>query len=63
MSNPKVRQNLHFYPEDTSPHLRQTRQAERWLKEVRPQDTTPMIRIHKTDYYIFEPAMLNASKQ
>jgi hypothetical protein len=59
MSNPKVRNHLHFYPEDTGVHLRETRQADRWLREVRSQDTTPMIRIHRDDYYIFEPAMLH----
>lgn len=50
---------MHFYAEETHPHLRETRQADRWLKEVRPEDTTPMIRLQKSDYYIFEPAMLD----
>ncbi|KAF9470696.1 hypothetical protein BDN70DRAFT_821012 [Pholiota conissans] len=58
MCNPKIRPNLYFYPEDTGLHLSQTRQAERRLKEIRSEDTTPMIRIHHSDYYIFEPAML-----
>lgn len=59
MSNPKVRPELYFYPEDTAPRLEQTRQAEKWLHDVRCQDTTPMVRIQNTDYFIHEPAMLH----
>ncbi|KAF8180363.1 hypothetical protein BJ912DRAFT_929302 [Pholiota molesta] len=59
MCNPKTRSHLHFYPEDSAPHVSETRQADRWLKEVRPEDLTPMIRIQQHDYYVFEPAMLN----
>ncbi len=58
MCNPKVRPHRHFYPEATRPHLRETRQAERWLKEVPAEDTTPMVCLHKSDY-IYEPAMLD----
>ncbi|PPQ76395.1 hypothetical protein CVT26_015365 [Gymnopilus dilepis] len=45
-------------PEDSGPVLAEARQADRWLNEIRSEDTTPMIRIHKDDYYIFEPTML-----
>lgn len=56
--NPKVRPNLYLYPEDTGKQLSEGRQAERWLKELRPEETTPMVRIHEDDYYIYEPALL-----
>ena len=38
--------------------LSEARQAERWLKEMPPDELTPMIRIGEDDYYIYEPAML-----
>ena len=56
--NPKVRPEIHFYPEDTGKQLGEGRQAERWLKELRPEETTPMIRVREHDYYIYEPALL-----
>lgn len=59
MCNPKVRPFIHFYPEDTGPYLSEARQGRRWLKELRPEETTPMVRIQGNDYYIYEPAMLN----
>ncbi|KAJ3792065.1 hypothetical protein GGU11DRAFT_750597 [Lentinula aff. detonsa] len=58
MSNPQVRPKLHFYPEDSSPHLSQARQAQRWLHEAPNELLTPMARIDKCDFYIYEPAML-----
>ena len=58
MANPEVRPNLHFYPEDSGMKLSEARQAERWLKEMPPDELTPMIRIGEDDYYIYEPAML-----
>src|SRR6266446_4172743 len=58
MANPEVRPNLHFYPEDSGAKLSEARQAERWLKEMPPDELTPMIRIGEDDYYIYEPAML-----
>jgi len=58
MANPEVRPNLHVYPEDSGPMLSEARQAERWLKEMPPDELTPMIRIGEDDYYIYEPAML-----
>ncbi|KAF8966226.1 hypothetical protein BDZ97DRAFT_1657897 [Flammula alnicola] len=58
MCNPKVRPHIHFYPEDTGKRLDESRQAERWLKELRPEETTPMVRVREDDYYIYEPALL-----
>ncbi|KAJ3841113.1 hypothetical protein F5878DRAFT_611129 [Lentinula raphanica] len=57
MSNPQVRPKLHFYPEDSGPHLSQARQAQRWLNEAPNELLTPMARINKHDFYIYEPAM------
>lgn len=59
MCNPKVRPFLHVYPEDSGPNISEARQADRWLRELRPEETTPMIRLRSHDYYIYEPAMLN----
>ncbi|KAF8885562.1 hypothetical protein CPB84DRAFT_1666965, partial [Gymnopilus junonius] len=58
MANPEVRPHLWTYPEDAGPNLSEARQASRWLHEIRPEDTTPMIRLKDIDYYIFEPTML-----
>lgn len=58
MANPKVRPHLHFYPEDAGVKLSEARQGSRWLHELLPEQTTPMVRIGQQDYYIHEPAML-----
>lgn len=58
MSNPEVRQRLHFYPEDTGKHISEARQAAHWLDELPLEEKTPMVRVKKDDYYIFEPTML-----
>lgn len=49
---------LHFYPEDAGKTLGEARQGTHWLKDLRPEETTPMIRVGAHDYYILEPAML-----
>ncbi|KAL0569380.1 hypothetical protein V5O48_012589 [Marasmius crinis-equi] len=58
MANPQVRCDLHFYPEDSSPSLSEAWQSERWLHELDPQLTTPMIRLFNQDFYLQEPARL-----
>ncbi|KAF9554000.1 hypothetical protein CPC08DRAFT_697168 [Agrocybe pediades] len=60
MCNPKVRTHLHFYPQDAGEHLSEARHGARWLSELKPEETTPMIRLSGTDYYIFEPTMLRS---
>ncbi|KAJ6562524.1 hypothetical protein B0H19DRAFT_1375582 [Mycena capillaripes] len=62
MSNPKVRPNLEFYPEDTGKLLEEARQGKRWLEEIPSEQTTPMARIGQQDYFIHEPAMLTDGK-
>jgi hypothetical protein len=57
MSNPHVRGDLHFYPEDSGEHLSEAWQAQRWLHQLDADLTTPMVRIHGNDYFIHEPAM------
>ncbi|KAF8144692.1 hypothetical protein K438DRAFT_1902947 [Mycena galopus ATCC 62051] len=59
MANPTTRTNLHFFPEDSGPSLSQAWQASRWLDELDSDLTTPMIRIHKQDFYIHEPTLLS----
>ncbi|KAL0575042.1 hypothetical protein V5O48_006915 [Marasmius crinis-equi] len=58
MSNPQVRRDLHFFPEDSGPLLAEAWQAKRWLEQLDPELTTPMIRIHNQDFYLQEPLML-----
>jgi hypothetical protein len=62
LGNPRVRRNLHFYPEDAGPVLREARQGHRWLHDMPSDQTTPMIRRLKCDYYIYEPALLTNGK-
>ncbi|KAF8803001.1 hypothetical protein BYT27DRAFT_7110917 [Phlegmacium glaucopus] len=56
--NPRVHCNLHVYPEDAGPVLREAHQGSRWLDEMPSDQTTPMIRRPNGDYYIYEPALL-----
>ena len=58
MANPRVCPHLHFYPEDSGQILSEARQAAKWLHEIPSEETTPMIRIQNTDYFIYEPALL-----
>ena len=58
MANPQVCPNIHIYPEDSGAMLSEAQQAQRWLKEMPPDELTPMIRIGEDDYYIYEPTML-----
>ncbi|KDQ25284.1 hypothetical protein PLEOSDRAFT_1027446, partial [Pleurotus ostreatus PC15] len=58
MANPRVRPQLHFYPEDSHPRLEECWQADRWLKEIDPTLTTPMIRKNSHDFYILEPTKM-----
>ncbi|KAF4609714.1 hypothetical protein D9613_011993 [Agrocybe pediades] len=57
MCNPKVRNVLHFYPEDAGERLAEARQGSRWLQDLPLDEATPMVRLHD-DFYIFEPTML-----
>ena len=43
MANPEVCPKLHVYPEDSGPMLSEAHQAEQWLKEMLPDELTPMI--------------------
>lgn len=62
MSNPIVRQNLHFYPEDVGKKLEQAWHGARWRTKIDPDLLTPMIRVGpeavSKDYYIWEPTVL-----
>ncbi|KAI5829413.1 hypothetical protein K523DRAFT_385050 [Schizophyllum commune Tattone D] len=59
-ANPLVRPHLHFYPEDVSPRLDQTRQAAHWRHEADPDLLTQMWRNERgIDFYVFEPCMLD----
>ncbi|KAF9521533.1 hypothetical protein CPB83DRAFT_865442 [Crepidotus variabilis] len=60
-SNPRVRQHLQFYPESSGTVLQETCQAARWLHEADPKLLTPMYRKGSTDFYTFEPTLLQGS--
>ncbi|KAJ7929641.1 hypothetical protein B0H13DRAFT_2228460 [Mycena leptocephala] len=49
-------------PRDSGPKLSEARQGQRWLNELPPEQTTPMLRISGQDYYIYEPAMLDSEE-
>ncbi|KAG6913998.1 hypothetical protein DXG01_002989 [Tephrocybe rancida] len=53
-ANPTVRRHLHIYPEDSGNHLSEAWQAARWRDELHSDLTTPMVRIHRQDFYINE---------
>ncbi|KAF7329338.1 hypothetical protein MKEN_00195000 [Mycena kentingensis (nom. inval.)] len=59
MANPLVRPKLQFLPEDSGTSISQTWQSRRWLEELDPELTTPMIRIGTQDFYLNEPAILS----
>ncbi|KAI6018600.1 hypothetical protein BKA83DRAFT_4464938 [Pisolithus microcarpus] len=54
MANPHIRPHIRHYPEDAAGRLDQPWQASRWLYEIEPTVTTPMIRKGRQDFYIFE---------
>jgi len=60
MANPKVRPHLSFYPEEATKNLSEARHFARWLNEMPDDEMTPMLRLGKHDYYIYEPAMLRS---
>ncbi|KAI6106811.1 hypothetical protein EDD17DRAFT_1782578 [Pisolithus thermaeus] len=54
MANPCVHPHIHHYPEDAGSQLDQPWQASRWLCEIDPTITTPMICKAWQDFYVFE---------
>lgn len=62
IANPKVRPHLRFFPEDCGGQLSEAYQARRWLRELDPGLTTPMIRHKNQDFYIFEPTIVRQNK-
>ncbi|KAI6116436.1 hypothetical protein F5141DRAFT_1187659 [Pisolithus sp. B1] len=54
MANPRVHPHIHHYPEDAGGQLNQPWQASRWLCEINPTITTPMIHKARQDFYVFE---------
>ncbi|KIK29909.1 hypothetical protein PISMIDRAFT_6633 [Pisolithus microcarpus 441] len=54
MANPHIYPHICHYPEDAAGRLDQPWQASRWLYEIEPTITTPMIRKGWQDFYIFE---------
>ncbi|KAJ3785642.1 hypothetical protein GGU10DRAFT_427831 [Lentinula aff. detonsa] len=59
MSNPQVHPKLHFYPEDSSPHLSQARQAQCWLHEAPNELLTP---IYADEWYMLYPLITSESE-
>ncbi|KAI0357218.1 hypothetical protein OH77DRAFT_1495041 [Trametes cingulata] len=58
MANPRVRPNLHFFPEDAGSRMKEAWHAARWLREMSPDVATPMVRIGQQDFYVNEPSKL-----
>ena len=59
MANPCVRPYLHFFPEDSGLSISETWHTDHWLREADASLLTPMVRIKKQDYFIFEPTLLS----
>ncbi|KAE9385484.1 hypothetical protein BT96DRAFT_949810 [Gymnopus androsaceus JB14] len=53
MANPRVRQHIHHYHEDSGRHLEHAWQAEAW-RDLDPDLATPMVRMGHQDYYVYE---------
>ncbi|KIY48684.1 hypothetical protein FISHEDRAFT_8743, partial [Fistulina hepatica ATCC 64428] len=60
MVNPHIRPHLHFYPEDSGPHLSEARQAECWLHEMDNNTLTPMVELRGQRFFIYELAKLTS---
>ena len=58
MANPRVRQHIHHYHEDSGHHLEHAWQAEAW-RDLDPDLATPMVRMGHQDYYVYEVTRLN----
>lgn len=58
MANPRVRQHIHHYHEDSGRHLEDAWQAEAW-RDLDPELATPMVRIGIQDYYVHEVTRLD----
>ncbi len=55
-----VWKDLKFYLEDSSPHLSEARQGNKWLHEVQAKFSGMMARgSDGQDYFVDEPAMAN----
>ncbi|KAF8996948.1 hypothetical protein BDZ89DRAFT_1256673 [Hymenopellis radicata] len=63
MANPKVREHLSFFPEDSGKKVSEAFQAQRWLDEFPDDLAPPMIRKDTSDYFIFEPTILNHHRE
>lgn len=61
MGNPRVRQHIHHYHEDSGRHLEHAWQAEAW-RDLDPNLATPMARIGHQDYYVYEVARLKSGE-
>ena len=61
MANPRVRPYLEVLPEDATGYVANAYQAARWLHELDPELSTPMIRQNGQDYFIFEPAIYKSN--
>ncbi|CAE6474368.1 unnamed protein product [Rhizoctonia solani] len=64
MSNPLVRKDMVFYPQDDGQALKQAANGARWTKEVNASLAAPMVRKHlphgHQDYYIYEPFLTSS---
>ncbi|KIY61625.1 hypothetical protein CYLTODRAFT_495162 [Cylindrobasidium torrendii FP15055 ss-10] len=60
MSNPRVRRNLHFFPEDLGGAVSEAWHGRRWSEELDPSLATQMIVEPNSghQYYVHEPTML-----
>ena len=62
MANPTVRSKLSFYPQYAAGQVASAKNAFRWLHELDPNLTTPMIQVSNEDFYLFEPCRLRSGQ-
>lgn len=61
MANPRVRQHIHHYHEDSGHHLEHAWQAEAW-RDLDSDLASPMVRMGVQDYYVNEVTRLNSGE-
>ncbi|TCD66625.1 hypothetical protein EIP91_001135 [Steccherinum ochraceum] len=60
MANPRVRPDLHFFPEDAGGRVDEYWHASHWREEADLDKITPMVAVHNQHFYAFEPCLLRS---
>lgn len=63
MGNPNVRPLLHFFPEETQGGISEAWQGTKWRNDMAPEFLSPMVRVRRMDFYIYEPTLLTRDRR